>query len=229
MITGYSCNQNVLASFARGSLDPERLELETTSLIAHELSFLRGRQKPVRSLASESAYYYVNSVQHKPNAREEKRPLDFFSVDFNEDFTAFHGQTLLDQAEYLNDAIRFTLSLYHTPGSVQRDSHLPDPTSVIIVGHSMGRVVARTMVTMPNYQANSINTTITLAAPHARPPVSFDGDIVRTFKGVNDYLGTGAKELAHVRLSNPDKKPVTASSHTQFSGLAIISRILILA
>jgi glycosylphosphatidylinositol deacylase len=142
----------------------------------------------VRSLAAEAAYHYHNTVQQDADASKAgKRPLDFFSVDFNEDITAFHGQTLLDQAEYLNDAITYILSLYHTPGKFYRDASLPDPTSVIIVGHSMGGVVARTMLTMPNYQANSINTIVTLAAPHARPPVSFDGDIVRTYKGVNDY------------------------------------------
>ncbi|KAF1913008.1 PGAP1-like protein-domain-containing protein [Ampelomyces quisqualis] len=147
-----------------------------------------GSYKQVRSLAAEAAYHYHNSVQHEPGAgKGERRPLDFFSVDFNEDFTAFHGQTLLDQAEYLNDAITFILSLYHTPGRTQRDGHLPDPISVIIVGHSMGGVVARTMMTMPNYQTNSINTIVTIAAPHARPPISFDGDIVRIYQGVNDY------------------------------------------
>ncbi|KAJ4364650.1 GPI inositol deacylase [Neocucurbitaria cava] len=147
-----------------------------------------GSYKQVRSLASEAAYHYHNNIREDVGARQAgKRPLDFFSVDFNEDITAFHGQTLLDQADYLNDAIAYILSLYHTPGHVLRDSHLPDPASVIIVGHSMGGVVARTMLTMPNYQARSINTIITLAAPHARPPVSFDGDIVRTYKGVNDY------------------------------------------
>jgi glycosylphosphatidylinositol deacylase len=147
-----------------------------------------GSYKQARSLGAEAAYHYHNSVQHDSSAgKGVRRPLDVFSVDFNEDFTAFHGQTLLDQAEYINDAITFILSLYHTPGRVQRDPSLPDPASVIIVGHSMGGLVARTMVTMPNYQANSINTIVTLAAPHARPPVSFDGDIVRLYKGVNDY------------------------------------------
>ena len=40
---------------------------------------------------------------------------------------------------------------------------------------------------MPNYQSNSINTIITMSAPHARPPVSFDAEIVRTYKQINDY------------------------------------------
>ncbi|KAF2713243.1 GPI inositol-deacylase-like protein [Pleomassaria siparia CBS 279.74] len=147
-----------------------------------------GSYKQVRPLAAEAASHYHNVLRHDVGAsRAGKRPLDFFSVDFNEDITAFHGQTLLDQAEYLNDAISFILSLYHTPSRSVRDSDLPDPTSVIIIGHSMGGIVARTMLIMPNYQANSINTILTLSAPHARPPVSFDGDIVRTYKGINDY------------------------------------------
>jgi glycosylphosphatidylinositol deacylase len=147
-----------------------------------------GSYKQVRPLGAEAAWHYQDVVRYDEGASKAgKRPLDFFTVDFNEDFTAFHGQTLLDQAEYLNDAITFILSLYHTPSRSLRDSDLPDPTSVIIVGHSMGGMVARTMLTMPNYQSKSINTIVTLAAPHARPPVSFDGDIVRTYKGVNDY------------------------------------------
>lgn len=147
-----------------------------------------GSYKQVRALGSEAAHHYHNVLRHDTGASKAgKRPLDFFTVDFNEDFSAFHGQTLLDQAEYLNDAITYILSLYHTPGRSNRDADLPDPTSVIIVGHSMGGIVARTMVTMPNYQHNSINTIITLSAPHARPPVAFDGDIVRMYKGVNDY------------------------------------------
>jgi glycosylphosphatidylinositol deacylase len=113
--------------------------------------------------------------------------LDFFTVDFNEDITAFHGQTMLDQAEYLNEAIAYILSLYHDPRRSERDPDLPDPTSVIILGHSMGGIVARTMLVMPNYQSNSINTIITMSAPHARPPVSFDAEIVRTYKQINDY------------------------------------------
>ena len=115
------------------------------------------------------------------------RSLDFFTVDFNEDITAFHGQTLLDQAEYLNEAIRYILSLYLDPRMSVRDSDIPDPTSVVVLGHSMGGVVARTMLIMPNYQSNSINTIVTLSAPHARPPVTFDGDIVKIYDDINDY------------------------------------------
>ena len=147
-----------------------------------------GSYKQVRPIAAEGATYFHDVLRHDSAAIDAgARNLDFFTVDFNEDITAFHGQTLLDQAEYLNEAIAYILSLYHDPRRSERDADLPDPTSVIILGHSMGGIVARTMLIMPNYQANSINTIITMSAPHARPPVSFDADIVRTYKQINDY------------------------------------------
>ena len=51
----------------------------------------------------------------------------------------------------------------------------------------MGGVVARAMLSMPNYQSNSINTIITMSAPHARVPVSVDSDLVRAYERVNTY------------------------------------------
>lgn len=147
-----------------------------------------GSYKQVRPIAAEAATYFHDIVQHDAAAIEAgARNLDFFTVDFNEDITAFHGQTMLDQAEYLNEAVAYILSLYHDPRRSERDPDLPDPTSVIILGHSMGGIVARTMLIMPNYQSNSINTIITMSAPHARPPVSFDAEIVKTYKEINDY------------------------------------------
>ncbi|KAI1658436.1 GPI inositol-deacylase [Daldinia decipiens] len=147
-----------------------------------------GSYKQVRSIASESARYFHDILQHDAAAiNAGARNLDFFTVDFNEDFTAFHGQTMLDQAEYLNEAIRYILSLYLDPKISERDPSLPDPSSVIILGHSMGGIVARTMFIMPNYQQDSVNTIITMSAPHARPPVTFDPKIVSIYNDINNY------------------------------------------
>ena len=147
-----------------------------------------GSYKQVRPIAAEAATHFHDYVRHDAAAiGAGARNLDFFTVDFNEDITAFHGQTMLDQAEYLNEAIAYILSLYHDPRRSERDPILPDPTSVIILGHSMGGIVARTMLVMPNYQANSINTIVTMSAPHARPPISFDAEIVKTYKQINEY------------------------------------------
>ncbi|KAI7265512.1 GPI inositol-deacylase-like protein [Hortaea werneckii] len=147
-----------------------------------------GSYKQVRPIAAEAARYYHDVLRSDPAAESSgKRPLDFFTVDFNEELTAFHGQTMLDQAEYLNEAVAYILALYHNPHRSLREPGLPDPKSVIILGHSMGGIVARTMLRMPNYQDSTINTIITLSAPHARAPISFDRDMVSTYNDINTF------------------------------------------
>ncbi|KAK9450670.1 PGAP1-like protein-domain-containing protein [Limtongia smithiae] len=148
-----------------------------------------GSYKQVRSIAAEAAHQYYDTVARKASFGDlGSRNLDFFTADFNEDFTAFHGHTLLDQAEYLNDAIEFILSLYASESSSYRaGSDAPLPRSVILVGHSMGGIVARTMLTLPNYRPDSVNTIITLSTPHAVPPATFDWDIVKIYEKINRY------------------------------------------
>jgi len=105
-----------------------------------------------------------------------------YIVDFNEEFSALHGNSLLEQAEYLNDAIRYILSLY----PAARGDH-PEPSSVIIIAHSMGGIVARTLFTMPNYEPGSINTIITMATPHLLPPAPLDWQISKIYTNINEY------------------------------------------
>ena len=140
-----------------------------------------GSFKQVRSIAAACSNLYVEGLEtiDNPNAKN----LDFFAADFNEDFTAFHGRTMIDQAEYLNDAVRYILSLYIKSA----DPSVPRPESVIIVGHSMGGMVARVIPTLQNYIFGSINTIITLSTPHAVAPVTFDGDILKIYQNTNDY------------------------------------------
>lgn len=147
-----------------------------------------GSYKQVRPIASEANHHFNKVIQRDEYATAAGvEALDFFTVDFNEDITAFHGQTLLDQAEYVNEAIRYILSLYLDPRQSTRRSNVPDPTSVVVLGHSMGGVVARTALATPNYQSDSVNTIVTMSAPHALPPVTFDGKIVQIYDTVNTY------------------------------------------
>ena len=147
-----------------------------------------GSYKQVRSLSSEASRYYYNNLRNDPDAAKEGiRAFDFFTINFNEDLSAFHGQTLFDQAEYVNEAVAYILSLYHDSNRLRRDPALPDPSSVVLIGHSMGGIVARTVLVTPKYQANSVNTIVTMSTPHARAPVTFDSDIVSLYNQVNDY------------------------------------------
>lgn len=167
-----------------------------------------GSYKQVRALAAEcSTLFHAEYKSPGPAVNQNSQTLDFFTADFNEDFTAFHGRTMLDQAEYLNDAVRFILLLYS------------DAKLVIVVGHSMGGVVARTMILLPNYVPNSINTFVTLAAPHLAAPVTFDGDLMRVYASMDSFWREGflksdlsTAKLARSRLENVALISITGGS-----------------
>ncbi|BGP07129.1 GPI inositol deacylase [Rhodotorula toruloides] len=150
-----------------------------------------GSFRQVRSLASAASrvWFDVPGVPRKGvGTREGGASLDFFTLDFNDDFSAFHGQTLLDQAEYTADCIRYILSLYaHHEDEATGRNRRPDPTAVIVVGHSMGGVVARAAFLNPNYQSHSISTLITFATPHVVPPVTVDAGVDRVYEAINSY------------------------------------------
>lgn len=74
------------------------------------------------------------------------RPLDFFAVDFNEDLSAFHGPTLESERTYSEAAVGFILSKY------------PPQTKIIVMGHSMGGIVAISLLTS---LGRNISTVIT--------------------------------------------------------------------
>lgn len=123
-----------------------------------------GSSHQVRSIASSaSRQYYSNPHQIAPefSARTgSHKPLDFFAVEFNEDLSAFHGTTLESQIDYTLKAVEYILSLY------------PPKTRVIVLGHSMGGVVAASLLPSSN-----ISAIITMSTPYTLPPARFDNVI----------------------------------------------------
>ncbi|KAG0008264.1 GPI inositol deacylase [Entomortierella chlamydospora] len=149
-----------------------------------------GSAKQMRSIAKEaSKYYYENLVDAQRNVKSTSRPIDFFTVDFNEEFSALHGHSLLEQAHFLNDAIAYILSLYDDSRNL--DPSLPKPTSVLIVGHSMGGIVARTLFTMSNYKPGSVKAILTAATPHLVPPVTLDFEISNIYDRIESFWSRG--------------------------------------
>lgn len=171
-----------------------------------------GSYKQVRSIAAEVSRMYSNEYSKDTHERlnPNARYYDFFAAEFNEDFTAFHGRTLLDQAEYLNEAIKFILNLYQNKEN--------PPKSIVILAHSMGGVVARVMLSLPNYKLDAVNTILTLASPHAAAPLTFDGDLLRIYSATDRFWVKGfdddAQEsksvnIAHRRLQNTSIVSIT--------------------
>lgn len=192
-----------------------------------------GSFRQVRSLASAASrsWYEAPGVKRRgARASDGGAHLDFFTIDFNDDFSAFHGQTLLDQAEYTADCIRYILSLYAHHEDEASGRKRPDPLSVIVVGHSMGGVVARAAFLSQNYQPYSISTLITFATPHVVPPVTVDAGVDRVYAAINSYWRE-AYDLANPAFVPATKAvPVTSAlanfrpmPHEELRNLVLVS------
>ncbi|RDX53754.1 PGAP1-domain-containing protein [Lentinus brumalis] len=132
-----------------------------------------GSSHQARSIASSAAnQYYSSPYEVSPEfANEKYSGLDFFAVEFNEDLSAFHGPTIDSETTYATRAIDYILSLY------------PPNTSIIVMGHSMGGVVATALLPNPN-----ISAIITMSTPHILPPVRFDRRIDHIYAQNHKHL-----------------------------------------
>lgn len=97
----------------------------------------------------------------------------FLVAEFNEDLSAFHGSTIESQIWYTTRAVDYILSLY------------PVNTSIIIMGHSMGGIVAISL--LPSAQISAI---ITMSTPHVLPPARFDSRIDELYRKNKIILDT---------------------------------------
>ncbi|KAH9482359.1 GPI inositol-deacylase [Psilocybe cubensis] len=121
-----------------------------------------GSSRQIRSIASSASKQYFSAphIISPVFITRPLKPLDFYAVEFNEDLSAFHGSTLESQVTYTKAAIKYILSLY------------PPKTSVIVMGHSMGGIVATALL-----PSDEISAVITMSTPHTLPPARFDSRI----------------------------------------------------
>ncbi|XP_028171511.1 GPI inositol-deacylase isoform X1 [Ostrinia furnacalis] len=94
--------------------------------------------------------------------------FDYFTVSYNEELSALYGGVLQSQTEFAASCISKILSLYKDNNYTK---HIP--TSVILIGHSMGGIIAKRLLAYPS----TIDTTtiaIALAAPLQAPVINTD-------------------------------------------------------
>ena len=85
--------------------------------------------------------------------------FDFFAVDFDEELSAVSGSVLIHQHRFVVRAIDRILALYKGGAS--------KPKSVVLVGHSIGGVVAKSVFLAPPTPVEGrVKTIITMATPH---------------------------------------------------------------
>ncbi|CCM00426.1 uncharacterized protein FIBRA_02458 [Fibroporia radiculosa] len=135
-----------------------------------------GSSHQVRSIASSATRQFFSSPYHiSPEfAKNGRKALDFFALEFNEDLSAFHGSTLDAEIRYARSAIDYILSLY-AAGS--------QPATITVLAHSMGGVVATALLPHSN-----ISALITMSTPHTLPPARLDRRIEAIYFSNQDVL-----------------------------------------
>lgn len=102
-----------------------------------------GSYKQVRSLASVALRKAMEESEYETH-------FDYFSVDFNEEFSALYGGSLSRQTEYVSSCIDHILKkLYDTKKN-------GSPKSVVIVGHSIGGLIAKSLFVHSDFKEKKV-------------------------------------------------------------------------
>uniref|UniRef100_A0A668A9D9 GPI inositol-deacylase n=1 Tax=Myripristis murdjan TaxID=586833 RepID=A0A668A9D9_9TELE len=118
--------------------------------------------------------------------------LNVFTVDFNEELVALYGGSLRRQTHFLHESIKAILRLY---------KDLEDaPRSVVLVGHSMGGVVARALFTLPRFNPRLVTLIITQASPHLAPVLALDTYLLDFYSAVRHRWVNQADGLRNVTV-----------------------------
>ncbi|XP_059932610.1 GPI inositol-deacylase [Gadus macrocephalus] len=118
--------------------------------------------------------------------------LNVFTVDFNEELVALYGGSLRKQTLFLHECIKAVLRLY-------KGQERP-PRSVVLVGHSMGGVVARALFTLPRFSPPLVSLILTQASPHLAPVLALDTHLLDFYSAVRERWVRHADSLANVTV-----------------------------
>ncbi|XP_026821729.1 GPI inositol-deacylase isoform X2 [Rhopalosiphum maidis] len=143
-----------------------------------------GSYRQVRSIASvniRKMYHIQSNIK-----------FDFFTVDLNEEYSAVFGGVLLQQTAFVSQCIDTIIKTYEYDYK---------PTSIILIGHSMGGIIAKGLFIDPSFDTNLVELIITLATPH-RPLFLADHYMDSYYDQVEKIWGNGLDKPRSSFLSN---------------------------
>ncbi|KAL1117448.1 hypothetical protein AAG570_004774 [Ranatra chinensis] len=172
----------------------------------------RGSHKQVRSLASVSLRKWLGS----------RTPFhfDYFALDLDNDHSGLYGGVLKAQTDFLKFCVKRVLSLYRGPVAAK-------PTSVVLVGHSMGGLVAEGLFLEPDFDSDQVRLIVTLATPHT-PALLPDQRMSAYYSRLAHFWSThrvSMKNLTLVSIGGGARDIIVKSSQTvsKFADINVIS------
>ncbi|XP_053554532.1 GPI inositol-deacylase [Bombina bombina] len=123
---------------------------------------------------------------------DNKYHFDIFTVNLNEELVALYGGSLQRQTEFVHICIKTILRLY-------KGQEFPSQ-SVVIIGHSMGGLVARALLTLKTFKPELLNLIITQATPHIAPVLPVDSYLIDFYTLVNNYWTLNVHKLQNLTM-----------------------------
>jgi hypothetical protein len=112
--------------------------------------------------------------------------FQYFALDFGKTKAALHGGVLLAQAEFVNEALKTIAQLYslqNAKGKPSKEYH--ELEKILILGHSVGGMVARTAFLLSNHPHCIVSSLVMLSTPNLRPTFSPDPSLQVLYDQVN--------------------------------------------
>jgi hypothetical protein len=106
--------------------------------------------------------------------------FQYFAMDFeggSSSLSAVHGSEITSQAYSTNRALHKIRSLYKTRNN--------ESLHIILVGHSIGGVVARGSLLLPNHPHCVVKVILQLSSPNQRPPYALDATLDSVYQAIN--------------------------------------------
>nr|CDS25632.1 ubiquitin specific peptidase 10 (C19 family) [Hymenolepis microstoma] len=140
-------------------------------LVTLPVLFIPGSQgniNQIRSIATiASELYLINKLNYS---------FEFFSLDFLEDSSAVSTEILERQSECVASIIPFIYSLFSKKSA-----------PLLIIGHSMGGLVAHHALASATFDPSIVNTVLTIASPLKSPVISLGYNLQSFYRRVHDF------------------------------------------
>ncbi len=158
-------------------------------------------------------------------AKKGNKPqrITFFAVDFADELTALSGSAIAAQMRFVNYCIQEVLRLSQQAWAKRGKRGLM-PRSVVLVGHSMGGIVATGVLALPSYATGSVQTIITLSSPHANLPAYVDPSLRSQLHAIKTFWRHGLIVQPSANLSaSPAPPPWGAAARARLEDVVLVS------
>lgn len=127
-----------------------------------------GSYQQIRSLASTCIRRQIQLI--------EALKFVFYTIDFGGQLSGLSGDLIEDQTRFVHQSLEQIKRMH--------PSHL---NGIILLGHSVGGFISKSLFALPDFDHNSIPILISLAGPLVKPYLTFDSKMHELYENTNNH------------------------------------------